>query len=110
MFHITPSGSPPALSLVLTRRHPGAKALSFRAGQLVHRFAAFPLCSHERRSRASGDARLRRTIMTTFKDFRQRAKGSSTSGAGGSNHDGSEKPASSGNDEQRSSATELGPR
>src|SRR5262249_24721348 len=61
-----------------------------------------------RRSRACGDARLRRTIMTTFKDFRQRAKGSS--GAGGSDHDGSTKPVNNGSDAQPSTATELGPR
>src|SRR5439155_2720273 len=47
---------------------------------------------------------------TTFKDFRQRAKGSSaTGGSADSNHDGSAKPLSNGSDGEPSTATELGP-
>src|SRR5690349_18570963 len=49
--------------------------------------------------------------MTTFKDFRQRAKGSSAaSGPSGTNHDGSAKAMGSGKDGQAPAATELGPR
>jgi transcription termination factor Rho len=49
--------------------------------------------------------------MTTFKDFRQRAKGSSAAGgSAGSNHDGSAQPPASGRDGQPPAATELGPR